>query len=327
MTLVPLSGAVVVPGNLVVQSNVKTIQHPTGGVVAQIPVRNGMRVNAGDLCCCGSTRRRRRPAFRWSASSSTKCGRRARGWPPSATACREAGDPARKCRAGWTTSNVKTLLCFGGVAVQAARVTRARSQKELLSSKVSQLGEEIAGLEAQVASKAKQLGADHRRTHGRAGALSTSASCRCARLTALQRESARIEGERGQLISTIAETKAKVDEAQLQMRPASTRMYATEVVKDLGEAQGKEAELRRTKRRRARRPRAHRDARADVGRDPSAECAHTIGGVIRAGDAVMEVVPDSDDLQIEARLQPNDIDQVRKGQQAFTSASRPSTSG
>jgi HlyD family secretion protein len=49
MTLVPLSGAVVVPGNLVVQSNVKTIQHPTGGVVAQIPVHNGMRVNAGDL--------------------------------------------------------------------------------------------------------------------------------------------------------------------------------------------------------------------------------------------------------------------------------------
>ena len=44
---------------------------------------------------------------------------------------------------------------------------------------------------------------------------------------------------------------------------------------------------------------------------------HTIGGVIRAGDAIMEVVPDSDDLQIEAKLQPNDIDQVRKGQQAF----------
>ena len=48
-TLVPLAGAVVVPGNLVAQSNVKAIQHPTGGVVAEIPVRNGKRVNAGDL--------------------------------------------------------------------------------------------------------------------------------------------------------------------------------------------------------------------------------------------------------------------------------------
>ena len=47
--LMPLAGAVVVPGNLVVQSNVKTIQHPTGGVVAEIPVHNGMRVGTGDL--------------------------------------------------------------------------------------------------------------------------------------------------------------------------------------------------------------------------------------------------------------------------------------
>jgi HlyD family secretion protein len=46
---VPLAGAVVVPGNLVVQSNVKTIQHPTGGVVAEIKVKNGDRINAGDL--------------------------------------------------------------------------------------------------------------------------------------------------------------------------------------------------------------------------------------------------------------------------------------
>src|SRR5262249_26861625 len=48
-TLVPLSGAVVVPGTLVVESNVKKVQHPTGGVVADIPVHDGMRVNAGDL--------------------------------------------------------------------------------------------------------------------------------------------------------------------------------------------------------------------------------------------------------------------------------------
>ena len=47
--LMPLAAAVVVPGSLVVQSNVKTVQHPTGGVVAQIAVRNGMRVANGDL--------------------------------------------------------------------------------------------------------------------------------------------------------------------------------------------------------------------------------------------------------------------------------------
>jgi HlyD family secretion protein len=49
LALVPLAGAVVVPGNLVVQANVKTIQHPTGGVVAEIKVHDGMHVGAGDL--------------------------------------------------------------------------------------------------------------------------------------------------------------------------------------------------------------------------------------------------------------------------------------
>ncbi|MGA7772901.1 MAG: biotin/lipoyl-binding protein, partial [Pseudolabrys sp.] len=47
--LVPLSGAVVVPGTLVVESDLKKIQHPAGGVVANIPVRDGMHVSAGDV--------------------------------------------------------------------------------------------------------------------------------------------------------------------------------------------------------------------------------------------------------------------------------------
>src|SRR5690348_16311177 len=46
---VPLSAAVIMPGTLVVQSRVKEIQHPTGGVVAQILVHDGEHVNQGDL--------------------------------------------------------------------------------------------------------------------------------------------------------------------------------------------------------------------------------------------------------------------------------------
>jgi HlyD family secretion protein len=45
--------------------------------------------------------------------------------------------------------------------------------------------------------------------------------------------------------------------------------------------------------------------------------AHTIGGVIRAGEAIMEIVPDTDDLLVEAKLQPQDIDHVHPGQKAF----------
>jgi HlyD family secretion protein len=311
MTLVPLSGAVVVPGNLVVQSNVKTVQHPTGGVVAQIPVHNGMRVNAGDLLLRLDSTQAQASLQVVSKQLDEVRAKSARLVAERDGLPRPAIPPEMSGRLD--DNNVKTLLA-SEASLFRARVTARESQKELLKSKVSQLGEEIVGLEAQVASKAKQLELITGELTG-VQELFDKRLVPIARLTALQRESARIEGERGQLISTIAETKTKVDEAKLQMVRLDQDVR-TEVVKDLGEAQGKEAEL-------SERSVAARDILERIEmRAPASGVihqlnAHTIGGVIRAGDAVMEVVPDSDDLQIEARLQPNDIDQVRKGQQAF----------
>ncbi|WKA27949.1 HlyD family type I secretion periplasmic adaptor subunit [Bradyrhizobium roseum] len=311
MGLVPLSGAVVVPGNLVVQSNVKTIQHPTGGVVAQIPVHNGMRVNAGDLLL-------RLDATQAQASQQvvSKQLDEMRAKIARLTAERDGlPKPAipTEMSSRLDDPSVKNVLA-SEASLFRARTTARESQKELLKSKVSQLGEEIVGLEAQVASKAKQLELITGELVG-VQELFDKRLVPIARLTALQREAARIEGERGQLISTIAETRTKVDEAKLQLVRLDQDVR-TEVVKDLGEAQGKEAEL-------SERAVAARDILERIEmRAPTSGVvhqlnAHTIGGVIRAGDAVMEVVPDSDDLQIEAKLQPNDIDQVRKGQQAF----------
>jgi HlyD family secretion protein len=311
MALVPLSGAVVVPGNLVVQSNVKAIQHPTGGVVAQIPVQNGKRVTAGDLLLRLDSTQAQASLQVVSKQLDEVRAKIAR------LAAERDGQPKPtippELSARLEDGNVKTLLA-SEASLFRARTTARESQKELLQSKVSQLGEEVVGLEAQVASKAKQL----ELITGELGGVQELFDKRLvpiARLTTLQRESARIEGERGQLISTIAETRAKVDEAKLQMVRLDQDVR-TEVVKELGEAQGKEAEL-------SERSIAARDVLERIEmRAPTSGVihqlnAHTIGGVIRAGDTIMEVVPDSDDLQIEARLQPNDIDQVRKGQQAF----------
>jgi HlyD family secretion protein len=311
MALVPLSGAVVVPGNLVVQSNVKTIQHPTGGVVAQIPVHNGMRVNAGDLLLRLDPTQAQASLQVLSKQLDDVRAKISRLVAERDGLPKPAIPPELSTRLD--DNNVKTLLA-SEASLFRARVTARESQKELLQSKVSQLGEEVVGLDAQVVSKAKQLELITGELTG-VQELFDKRLVPLARLTTLQRESARIEGERGQLISTIAETKSKVDEAKLQMVRLDQDVR-TEVVKDLGEAQGKEAEL-------SERSVAARDVldRIEM-RAPTAGvvhqlAAHTIGGVIRAGDAIMEVVPDSDDLQIEAKLQPNDIDQVRKGQQAF----------
>ena len=210
-------------------------------------------------------------------------------------------------------SNVKTLLASEASLIKA-RANARESQKDLLQHRISQLGEEITGLDAQISSKAKQLELINGELSG-VQELYDKRLVPLTRLTTLQRETARIEGERGQLTSAIAETKSKIGEAQLQIVRLD-QDFRTDVVKELGETQGKEAEL-------VERGVAARDLldRIEI-RAPTSGVihqlsAHTVGGVIRAGDAIMEVVPDSDDLQIEARLQPNDIDQVRTGQKAF----------
>jgi HlyD family secretion protein len=309
--LMPLAGAVVVPGSLVVQSNVKAIQHPTGGVVAEIPVHNGQRVASGDLLLRLDATQARASLQMVSKQLDEVRSRIARLVAERDGLARPEVPAELTARSGEGT--VKALLS-SEESLFKARANARRSQTDLLQSRVSQLNEEIAGLDSQIDSKSKQLELIEGELSG-VQELYDKRLVPLTRLTTLQRERARIEGERGQLTSAIAETKSKIGEAQLQIVRLD-QDFRTDVVKELGETQGKEAEL-------VERGVAARDLldRIEI-RSPTSGLihqlnTHTIGGVIRAGDTIMEVVPDLEDLQIEARLQPNDIDQVRIGQTAF----------
>jgi HlyD family secretion protein len=309
--MVPLAGAVIVPGNLVVQSNVKTIQHPTGGVVAEIAVHNGQRVSGGALLVRLDATQAQASLQVLSKQLDEARARIAR-LVAERDGLAQIAVPAEFAeRSGDDT--VKALLA-SEESLFAARGNARKSQIDVFQSRISQLGEQIAGLDAQVEAKTKQLDLIGGELKG-VQELYDKQLVPLARLTALQRESARIEGERGQLTSTIAETRSKIGEAQLQILKLE-HDFRSDVVKELGENQGKEAEL-------VERSTAARDVldRIEI-RAPTSGViqqlsVHSIGGVIRAGDTIMEIVPDLDDLQIEARLQPNDIDQVRMGQTAF----------
>jgi membrane fusion protein, type I secretion system len=309
--LVPLAGAVVVPGNLVVQSNVKTVQHPSGGIVAEIAVRNGMRVEPGQLLVrldATQARSSLQVVTKQLDDDRVRIARLvaerdglSRPEIPVDMANR-AAEPA-----------VMTLLA-SELSLFNARTNARKSQKDLLQSRVAQLGEEISGLDAQIKSKADQLDLIAGELTG-VQDLYDKRLVPLTRLTTLQRESARIDGERGQLQSSIAETKAKIGEAQLQIVRID-QDFRTEVVKELSEVQGKEAEL--VEHGVAARDTLDRiEIRAPTSGIVNQLAIHTVGGVIRPGDTIMEIVPDSDDLQIEARVQPVDIDHVRLGQKAF----------
>lgn len=309
--LMPLAGAVVVPGNLVVQSNVKTIQHPTGGVVAEVAVRNGSHVKSGDLLV-----RLDATQVRASLQMVSKQLDEVRTKMARLSAERDGHEQLaipQAVAARMSDDTVKSLLA-SEEGLFKARSNARHSQKELLQSKVQQLTEEISGLDVQVDSRGKQLELIKGELAG-VQDLYDKRLVPITRLTTLQRESARIEGERGQLLSSIAETKSKIGEAQLQIVRID-QDFRTEVVKDLGEAQGKEAEL--VERGVAARDQLDRiEIHAPTSGIVHQLSAHTIGGVVKAGDPIMEIVPDADDLQVEARLQPQDIDHVHAGQKAF----------
>jgi HlyD family secretion protein len=136
-----------------------------------------------------------------------------------------------------------------------------------------------------------------------------------SRLTELERASARLDGERGQLIATTARTKGKISETELEILQIDQDLRS-EVGKELAEVRGKTTEL-------AERKIAAEDLlkRVDIRAPQSGKvhqlAVHTVGGVVTPGEPLMLIVPDYDVLKIEARLSPQDIDQIRPNQKVI----------
>ena len=307
-TLVPLASAVVAAGSLVVQSNVKKVQHPTGGIVAQIAAHDGMHVNAGDLLVRLDATQAR-AGFEMVAKELDEVRIRI----ARLVAERDGLDaPTLPATLADRTADAEVGARFASEeSLFVARATARKNQKDLLASRVVQLGQQIDGLQAQVKSNASEVDLIMGELQG-AQTLFAKGLAPVTRINSLQRELARLQGERGHFQSSIAETQSKIGEAKLQIIRVD-QDFRADVLKDLREAEGKEAEL-------AERQVAARDVRDRIDiRAPTAGivhelAVHTIGGVIKAGEVVMEIVPDAGDLQVEARLSPKDVDQVRVGQ-------------
>ena len=134
------------------------------------------------------------------------------------------------------------------------------------------------------------------------------------RITALERDAARIRGERGALVALIAQVKGKITETQLQILQIDQDLRS-EVSKELAEIRAKTSEL--IEKRVAAEDQLKRiDIRAPQDGRVHQLAVHTVGGVISAGEAIMLVVPSGDVLTVEARIAPHDIDRIHVGQHA-----------
>jgi membrane fusion protein, type I secretion system len=317
-----IAGAVIAAGVLVVDSNVKKVQHPTGGVVGEIRARDGDQVKIGDVLIRLDETVTRANLTIVIKGLDELIARKAR-----LEAERDGlADIAFPSEFIERVGELQVAAIIAGERKlfdlrQSARI----GQKSQLRERIAQLREEISGIAAQIKAKAQEIVLIERELTG-ARDLWEKNLMPITKLTQLEREATRLEGERAQLMATSAQSKGKISELELQIIQVD-RDLASEVGKELREVDAKIGEF--VERRVAAEDQLKRiDIRAPQDGLVHQSVVHTVGGVINAGEQLMLIVPSADNLIVEAKFAPQDIDQVKVGQQAvlrFTSFNQRTT--
>jgi len=321
------AGAVIAQGQLVVDTNVKKVQHPTGGVVAELRVRDGDLVSVGDIVIRLDDTQTRANLQIVSKGLDELAARRAR--EEAELEGREKVDFPNELTVRKDDPEVGRVLSGEAKLFEIRRKTR-EGLKAQLGERVLQSEEEITGLIAQVGSKDKQIEWIKKELEG-VRELWAKQLVQFSRVTGLEREQARLDGERGQLVAAIAQSKGKIAETKIQILQIDQDMR-TEVGKDLADIRGKSAEL--VEKKVAAEDQLKRiDIRAPQNGMVHQLDVHTVGGVVSAGQQIMLIVPAADKLIVEAKVQPQDIDQLSIGQAAvmrftnFSSRTTPEING
>ena len=307
-TLAPLNGAAYAPGTVTVRSYRQVVQHLEGGMVSEINVQNGDFVEAGaPLLALDSTQSlaQLEIANAGFAALTTiearliaeRDGLDSIVYPASLSA---AGANAVEEMAVQTQIfEARKAAREGGIAVLEQRI-------EQLKSRVTGLGAMKLSKEELVASFADEL-ADVR-------LLLEEGFADKIRLRELERNHSVLKGEGAELVATISSTEMQIGETQLQILQTNNE-FQSEVVNQLGEVQTslKDARERTTA--------LHDVVNRTVVRAPVSGVVnsmqyHTIGAVIGPGNPIADIVPQSDELVVEARVSPMDIDRVTIGQEA-----------
>ena len=299
-----IGGAVLASGTIVVDSNIKKIQHPTGGVVGEIKVKDGDTVKEGDLVVRLDetvtranlqviTKQLDQLSIRQSRLRAERDGV-AMDIP--APLLRRIDEP-----------EIAEMVNDEGALYQNRKSSR-QGQASQLKERVDQLREEIKGLTGQLKAKEKEIQLVKVELAGQTE-LWDKKLMAVTKYTATQREAARLDGELGALVSRTAQTRGRISETELQILQIDQELRA-EVSKDLREVQGKEAEL--VERKVAAVDQLKRiDIRAPQSGVVHQLAIHTVGGVVSASDVMMVIVPENDTLVIDARIAPQDIDHVK----------------
>ena len=305
LSTAPISSAVIAEGRFKVDGDVKTVQHLEGGIVTDLRVRNGDRVAKGDLLLMLDATETQASLAAYAAERDALLARKVRleaerddlDMPP-------FGDLGGADRPTLTSAIQNQSVLFD------ARRAEIDAQFDVMDGAVARLGARLWAQRAELASLEAQLPLAEENAQS-ARQLATRGIVTQSDLNAREREFISLTGGRDALIAGIAETEAAQAEARLAHSRARTE-YLSAVATELSEVVAALAELA---------PRINADERrldrarvtAPVDGVVFGLKLATVGGVVAPGEEILELVPASSQLIVEARLAPSAREQVRTG--------------
>ena len=310
-TLTHISGAIVAQGQIEVERDRQVVQHPDGGVVAEILVSEGARVEAGQplLRLDGAALRSELTIVEGQLSELV--GRSAR-----LTAERDGVAtlefPADILALAETSPEVAAQL-DGQRRLFEARAATLAEKRGLLSQRTEQITAQSNGIAAQSVALNRQLDLIEQELASQQSLLDKGLA-QAGAVLALQREQARLEGQIGELQAELARTEGQVTEIEIEMSSLDTtrREEATTELRQVGPML-----LELAERRRALRERIDRlDIRAPVAGIVLGLQVTTPQAVLRPAEPVLYLIPQDRPLVITARIAPIHIDEVSVGQTA-----------
>ena len=327
-TLTSLSGAIVTSGRIEVELNRQVVQHPDGGVVAEIDVVEGAAVVAGDVLIRLDGKLVQSEHTVVLGQLDEFSARRAR-----LVAERDGLDapafPAELSDRARTDPAVADLLA-GQKGLFVARLNTATTTEEQLRRRIGQITSQIEGVDAQRTALGTQLGLIKAELANQQSLLDKGLA-QATTVLALQREEARLMGLVGELAATRAQAEGRITEIELEIsRLASARIEGAEKeLRDIGPAIVELGERLRVLEERI----ARLDIRAPVSGIVLGMAVTTPRAVIRPAEPLLYLVPQDRPLVIATRVPPIHIDQVHVGQpvelvfSTFSSRTTPHLAG
>lgn len=304
----PLDGAAFAPGSVTVRSYKKIVQHLEGGIVADIQARDGDLVQRGQpLLILDDTQ----ALAQLEIANAQFIGLKAR--EARLIAERDGLDQvAYPANFNLSDNRMRQEIAAQNEIFDARKISN-QGRHEILQQRIEQLQDQVQGMLALRESK-ELLAASYAEELEDTRVLLEQGFSEVTRLREIERNFAAFSGEAAELTSQISATEVKIGETQLEILQLESD-FRNEVVSELGDAQTSLQDI--TERMTALEDIVSRTVitAPDTGIVNGMQ-VHTIGGVIGAGSPIAEVVPESDELIVEASVSPVDIDRVAEGQEA-----------